>query len=1065
MKKVLSFLILLSQLCAERSYGQDIPFAKIHPPTEFPYSSITGITQDTTGYMWFTAGRVLYRYDGYKFISYTHDVRNINSLGKAELTAVYADRAGYVWIGTDGAGLDKFEPKKGSFVHYRNRKGDSSSIVNNTITSILEDREGNIWAGTKGGLSRLNKATGKFTSYTNNPADTSTLSHSHIRTIYEDRAGTIWVGCGSAFINDGTKRGEGGLNRFHPTAGKFTRYMHDPLDNYSLVDNRVEAIHEDSRGVFWVGTAGDGLHTLDRQTEKFTRHLFDPASPTKLSRPALLENVACGAKDHISFINEDVTGDIWIGSMGGVVRYTPQSGSVSHITSFGPDSLIDVSARVMYNSKDGVIWLGTWSENVYTIDPLRKRVPRIDLNSPVWCFHEDKNENLWVGTSAGIFLMDKNKKIVNHFDNNSLAIDYSDISHVIGINEDSKGTIWIGTTSGLSRYNNSTNTFTHFKNNPNDPTSISNGVVFSIYEDSKGTFWICTSGGLDIMNVSEGTFRHIRHNAQNSFSLGNNFVNGIFEDRRGNLWIRNWEGGGLHLFNRSSESFMRYLQGLSISCIFEDTDSTLWIGTEADGLYKYDKTAGNFNRFIDENSFLTSHIITTIIEDDLKKLWVASLAGIVCLDRSREQAVYYGINKGISSKDLRYGAGYKLKNGELLFGTGFGFYTFFPQQVESNKIPPKLAISDFNYFNKSHEPVKDSSLNAVLENYRKVELNYNQNSFSISFTGLHYSNSLENQHFYMLEGYDLKWQKAGSELKAEYFNMSPGRYVFHVRTANSDGIWVAGRVQIVITPAWWNTWWFRIAAIVAIFGIFYWIVRWRTNVRFQAKITQSEKEQQLAALRHRATELEMYALRSQMNPHFIFNSLNAINTFILEKNSDQAFEYLTMFSKLMRLILQNSRSEVVTLENELEALRLYLELEALRFDNHFSYSIKVDEDIDRDAVMVPPLIIQPYAENSIWHGLMHKEEKGFLLVEVLEEEEFLICRITDDGVGRQKAAELKSKSASAHKSMGMRITADRIAMMKKNNLSESHVRITDLVLPDGKPAGTSVEIKIPLNYD
>src|SRR4030095_4196207 len=159
------------------------------------------------------------------------------------------------------------------------------------------------------------------------------------------------------------------------------------------------------------------------------------------------------------------------------------------------------------------------------------------------------------------------------------------------------------------------------------------------------------------------------------------------------------------------------------------------------------------------------------------------------------------------------------------------------------------------------------------------------------------------------------------------------------------------------------------------------------------------------------------------------NSLNSINRFILQNNRRQASEYLTKFSKLIRLILQNSQAELITLESEVESLQLYLELESLRFDHHFQFKIKVDPDLDISSIKVPPLIIQPYAENAIWHGLMHKEEKGNLAVELFEEENLLCCKITDDGIGRKKASELKSKSASTHKSMGMRITADRIAIV------------------------------------
>jgi tetratricopeptide (TPR) repeat protein len=232
----------------------------------------------------------------------------------------------------------------------------------------------------------------------------------------------------------------------------------------------------------------------------------------------------------------------------------------------------------------------------------------------------------------------------------------------------------------------------------------------------------------------------------------------------------------------------------------------------------------------------------------------------------------------------------------------------------------------------------------------------------------------------------------------------------------------------------------------------------RRNEKLQSERTQ-------AALQHKTAELEMQALRAQMNPHFIFNSLNSINQFILENDKAQASEYLTKFSRLVRLILQNSQADLILLESELEALQLYLELEALRFNHHFDFIIKVDDDVDVSILKVPPLIIQPYAENAIWHGLMHKKEKGFLEIDLSQKEDVLYCRTIDDGIGRQKAAELKNKFTSTHRSMGMRITADRIELLQHQKLMDTSVQITDLVLPDGRAGGTEVVLKIPVLYN
>ena len=246
----------------------------------------------------------------------------------------------------------------------------------------------------------------------------------------------------------------------------------------------------------------------------------------------------------------------------------------------------------------------------------------------------------------------------------------------------------------------------------------------------------------------------------------------------------------------------------------------------------------------------------------------------------------------------------------------------------------------------------------------------------------------------------------------------------------------------------------------------------KLRLEHELELQKLENDKTKSELQQQASELEMQALRAQMNPHFIFNSLNSINMFILENNKLQASEYLSKFSRLVRLILQNSQEVFIPLDKELEALRLYLELEALRFEQKFEYKITVSDEVDTTMIKVPPLIIQPYAENAIWHGLMHlpdrkagNKEKGHLEIELYIEGKILFCKITDDGVGRKKAAELKSKSSLTYKSMGMRITADRIAILQQQKQDNTFVSVNDLVFPDNSPAGTEVLIKIPVQYD
>lgn len=240
---------------------------------------------------------------------------------------------------------------------------------------------------------------------------------------------------------------------------------------------------------------------------------------------------------------------------------------------------------------------------------------------------------------------------------------------------------------------------------------------------------------------------------------------------------------------------------------------------------------------------------------------------------------------------------------------------------------------------------------------------------------------------------------------------------------------------------------------------------WQKTLVEQVRVEEERRntELELLHIKQKQAEIEMKALRAQMNPHFIFNSLNSINKYILKSDHITASRYLTRFAKLIRLILDNSDSKEVALSDELEALNLYIEMESMRFTNKFSYSIVVDENVSTDTLQVPPLIIQPYVENAIWHGLLHKVSDGKLLISVKKtNENMLQCIIEDNGVGRNKAMELKSKSANSNKSLGMKLTEERINILNQNTSLNGRIEIIDLYDALGQGAGTKVIITIPI---
>jgi LytS/YehU family sensor histidine kinase len=271
-----------------------------------------------------------------------------------------------------------------------------------------------------------------------------------------------------------------------------------------------------------------------------------------------------------------------------------------------------------------------------------------------------------------------------------------------------------------------------------------------------------------------------------------------------------------------------------------------------------------------------------------------------------------------------------------------------------------------------------------------------------------------------------------------------------VKASNNDGRWNNEGIalRIVIAPPWWRTWWAWTAYALVLVAAFVYIDHARKR-----RLVEKERQRNLAK------ELEMQALRAQMNPHFIFNSLTSINKFILKSDTVAASDYLTRFSRLIRMVLNNSKRSFIPLEDELDMLRLYLDMEKLRFKEAFVYRIDIDDEVDTAAVFLPPLVFQPFVENAIWHGLMHKNGQGLLDIHLGMENELLIITITDNGVGRGFPGASNGKSARKQRSMGIDITKQRLSLVNGGQATDG-LTIIDLFDQHGHAAGTRVIVRI-----
>lgn len=833
-----SFL-LLPDTCSTKA--QQITFSQVFPPDNPYFRMINGVTQDKLGYMWFSSyGMGLTRYDGYRVTIFRNDPRDPGSLASNGVSCVIADHNGIIWVGTVNSGLDRFDPRTGIFTHFRHQKEEPASLSNDVVIAIREDHNGTLWIGTENGLNRMDMKTGTFTHYQQNPADANSLSCNRVQVLYEDHQGTLWVGTASS-RGSGDLKEQGGLNRMDRRTGKFTRYLHDPTNPHSLVNNRIGAIFEDSKGVFWVSTAGDGLHTMNRVKGSFERHPYDPAHPEKLSGPPPQNDVGLLDLNNF-FVTEDRSGAIWVASSKRwVTRYDPKTKKIDHLDSFNGDLPGVREVTEAFTSREGVLWFTTWKGSVFQVNPFEVTIPHVFTGASVHAVHEDATGALWLGTDGdGLIQTDRNKGRVKQFCTNLTRPAGLSDAFITAIHEGDDSTLWIGSANGLSHYNRRTKRFIRYVNDPKNETSLTKGIVTAIAEDRPGSLWIATNKGLGRFDIQSGNCISYKNDPNDSTSLGGNTVYALRKDHSGNLWA----GGGsgiMNLFDSQTGKFKHFSCGLGINNITEDAKNIIWVGTSM-GLYRSNPAVDSFLLFTDPEIGLTATtVIACILEDDKKNLWVSSSAGILRFSPNRNEITVYSKNQGVDASALTrtYGhnmQGAKGRRGELFFGDRNGYYVFFPDQLKVNGIPPQIVITDFRLAdNQPVKPGKGSPLNFPITYTKEIHLAYDQNVFSFDFIGIHYSSPENVRMLFFMENLDNTWRRASPEKKAFYYNVPPGHYIFRIKAANRDGVWAEKAIVIIVHPPWWRTWW-----AYTLFGIAFFVVLWRF-IKWREKVLKKEK--------------------------------------------------------------------------------------------------------------------------------------------------------------------------------------------------------------------------------
>lgn len=1012
--RLLTFIssLLVWFACITSLHAQQYNFRNFSVSDGLAQSQVYAICEDSRGNLWFgTRGGGVSRYDGQSFTSFTEEDGLVNNY----LRAIIEDRQGNLWFGTD-EGVSKYDGKK--FTNYTVDEG----LCDNPVNAILQDVKGNYWFGTdEGGLCRFDGKT--FHSYNEKDG----FHNTKVFCLYEDKDGNIWVG------------NEVGASKYVPSReGKEQKIFSTYTTRSGLAGNTIRSIVQDEDGDLWFGTYGAGISKYDGS--RWTTYNM---------RDGLCNNTV-----HCLLNGGD--GSLWIGTAIGVSRFDGEK----FTTYTEREGLCNNVIMCMLRDSWGNTWFGSSGGGVSRYD--NERFVHFNEKSGkmgtwVYALHQDKEGNMWFCTSSGGVT-----KYDGMYYRQYTEKDGFTSGKVKCVHEDSLGRLWFGTI-GEGAFMFDGYSFTRFSRKD----GLSGNFVNSITTDTLGNVWFATSGG-GVCRYQEATRQFTRYSLKEGMSSNRVFV--LLNENNKYIWAGS-SGKGISritLPEDSSQSITitnftakNEFPNATIRSIVMDKNGKLFFGSAGAGVISY-----NGNRFeaITKKDGISSNNIYSLVLDIAGNLWVGSEKGLDRVDFGKNYSIlgirHYGKPEGFVGIETSQNAAMRDDRGNLWFGTIYGATRYDPREDRPNRITPKTHITGVRlFFNRIEQTSFADSVAAWYPLPGKLVLPYDQNHLSFDFVGINLRNPEGVQYRWMLEGFDEGWSPPSAQRDAVYSNIPPGSYTFKVIAGNEDHIWNKEPVtfSFTITPPFWATWWFRSAVISA--GILLlWLV-FATRLR-QIKRKNRVRLEKLE-LEKNILELEQKSLRLQMNPHFIFNSLNSIQGFIAQNDTAQAKWYLSKFARLMRQILESSRETYIPLSSEVSLLQNYLTLEKLCLNDKLGFSVAVDDAIDIDAVCIPPMIVQPYVENALRHGIAHKIEKGNITVHFSMEGDLLKCIVTDDGVGREKASLLKHSNGEKHKSTAMAVTSERLERLNKETSSNGRILINDLVDPEGEPAGTEVCIYMP----
>lgn len=1021
-------MFIAKQVCTAQGFP-NLQFNHITAKDGLSSNLVTCVVEDKQGFIWIGTSNGLNRWDGYRFKKFFHNDSDSSSLIHNAVQTLFCDSHGRLWIATE-SGVSCYITAENRFVNYDTKFKPPFYINNNSSVRIYEDENKTIWlTNERDVIYRVTDDMKLAEVKIQLPAFYLTnIPLSGYDKIFRDRQGNEW-----AFK----------VNRIY----RIDKKTKQPLREYifkELNDVFIQKIFDDKEENFWVATWGRGVFRfypdkgaitgvaslpervyLDIAEWKYKDVSYMVAPESNLGLYLVDKNGLASANfsyitgdpssldgNNFSSVYIDSRENLWIASNTGVhlVKSGQSDFEIIPVTDPGTNNFSVSRNGPVYSSfeTDSSIWLSkrfisTFEynkdfriKNFYrSLYPLSANDFR--HNGYAYYFFKKDNE-LVISTDSGLVVYDINQKASREYFPEGKFSNGVGFRTILPFKENE---IIVRTSQyGLYVFNTVTKKFVKHYNNEGGCNECLPLRLSYLFRTRKGNLFVTAAGSartLFIYNPTGDKFEPVQAVNDKEYSMQATDLYGLDEDSEGNLWIAG--NAGLFVYNLLTKRIVKKLPGTN-------------------------ERGGAFRVCIDNND----------------NAWINGNSGIWCYVKSTGRWIQFNNQDGLPGSSYD-GIITRTAHGDILAGLEGAVAIFHTTKIFNNKTEPPVIITEAGIQN------KEFNFQGI-SGEKKLVLRPGENSFSVDFALLNYMSPSSNRYYYKLSP-GMQDFKANNDGHINFNGLAPGTYTLHVKGGDKAGnIFEKEDVlEIIVEPRWYQTNIFKLLAGLVIAAFVFFFVRWR--------IGSVRKE---ATFKQKIAETEMQALRAQMNPHFIFNSLNSIENFILQNEKRLASDYLNKFSKLIRSILDSSRDEVVPLSKDMEALQLYVELEQLRFNNKFRYDSQIDPRLVYGDYKVPSLLIQPYVENAIIHGIAHSDKKDLQLsVRAVLENDRIRYTICDNGVGREQADEYRQQNKPFHKSVGLNITADRVAHFNGQQNTNGAVQITDLY-DDRGPAGTKVEI-------